>query len=80
MTLAPVQKVSVNMYLSIRMHSLYEFCYRTYINIHKECSSALVKLHPITVYRTFLGECAVPGLNATVCFLWFTNCVLLCDK
>ena len=25
------------------------------------------------------GECAVPGLNATFCFLWFTNCVLLCD-
>ena len=23
------------------------------------------------------GECAVPGLNATFCFLWFTNCVLL---
>ena len=27
-----------------------------------------------------LGECAVPGLNATFCFLWFTNCVLLFDK
>ena len=26
------------------------------------------------------GECAVPGLNATFCFLWFTNCVLLFDK
>ena len=25
------------------------------------------------------GECAVPGLNATFCFLWFTNCVLLFD-
>ena len=25
-------------------------------------------------------ECAVPGLNATFCFLWFTNCVLLSDK
>ena len=26
------------------------------------------------------GECAVPGLNATFSFLWFTNCVLLFDK
>ena len=28
----------------------------------------------------FSGECAVPGLNATFCFLWFTNCVLPFDK
>ena len=34
----------------------------------------------ITVYRTVLGECAVPVLKANFCFLWFTNCVLLCDK
>ena len=27
-----------------------------------------------------IGECAVPGLNATFCFLWFTNCVLLFDE
>ena len=27
-----------------------------------------------------IGECAVPELNATFCFLWFTNCVLLFDK
>ena len=27
-----------------------------------------------------IGECAVPGLNATFCFLWFTNCILLFDK
>ena len=27
-----------------------------------------------------IGECVVPGLNATFCFLWFTNCVLLFDK
>ena len=26
------------------------------------------------------GESTVPGLNATFCFLWFTNCVLLFDK
>ena len=28
----------------------------------------------------YSGECAVPGLNATFCFLWFTNCVLLFDE
>ena len=27
-----------------------------------------------------IGECAVPGLNAILCFLWFTICVLLFDK
>ena len=27
-----------------------------------------------------IGECADPGLNATFCFFWFTNCVLLFDK
>ena len=27
-----------------------------------------------------IGECVVPGLKATFCFLWFTNCVLLFDK
>ena len=59
---------------------LYEFCDRTYIYIQQECHSVLVKLHPITFYRTVSGECAVPGLNATFCFLWFTNCVLLSDK
>ena len=41
--------------------------------------SVLAKLHPITFYR-ISGECAVPGLNATFCFLWFTNGVLLFDK
>ena len=59
---------SVDIYLFVRMHSLYEFCYGTYVYIHKECRSVLVKLHPI-VYRTVLGECTVPVLNATFCFL-----------
>ena len=60
------------------VHSLYEFCYRSYIQ--RECHSVLAKLHPITFYRIISGECAVPGLTATFCFLWFTNCVLLFDK
>ena len=64
--------------LYIYVHSLYEFCYRSYIQ--RECHSVLAKLHPITFYRIISGECAVSGLNATFCFLWFTNCVLLFDK
>ena len=44
----------VNIHLSIRMHSLYEFCYRTYICIHK-CCSVLVKLHPTPSSGLFLG-------------------------
>ena len=31
MTLVPVQKLCVNIYIYIYMQSLYEFCYRTYI-------------------------------------------------
>ena len=49
--------------------------------IHLKIPSAKWQLHPITFYRIISGECAVPGLNATFCFLWFTNCVLrLFDK
>ena len=80
MTLVPVQKLCVNIYVYMYMYvnSLYEFCYRSYIQ--RECHSVLAKLHPITFYRIISGEGAVPGLNATFCFLWFTNCVLLFDK
>ena len=81
MTLVPVQNLYVNIYVYIYIcmyvHSLYEFCYRSHIQ--RECHSVLAKLHPITFYRIVSGECAVPGLNATYCFLWFTNCVLLFD-
>ena len=69
---------SVLIYMYMYVHSLYEFCYWSYIQ--RECHSVLAKLHPITFYRIISGECAVPGLNATFCFLWFTNCVLLFDK
>ena len=49
-----------------------------YIYIQRECHSVLAKLHPITFYRiVFLGNVR---LNATFCFLWFTNCVLLFDR
>ena len=60
MTLVPVQKLCVNIY--IYMHSLYEFCYRTYIYIQQECHSVLAKLHPITFYRiVFLGSARFLG-------------------
>ena len=62
MTFVPVQKLCVNIYIYIYMHFLYEFCYRTYIYIQQECHSVLVKLHPITFYRTvFLGSAQFLG-------------------
>ena len=68
----------IYMYIGMYVHSLYEFCFRSYIQ--RECHSVLAKLHPITFYKIISGECAVPGPNATFCFIWFTNCVLLFDK
>ena len=63
-TLVPVQKLCVNIYIYtyMYMHSLYEFCYRTYIYIQRECNSVLAKLHPITFYRiVFLGSARFLG-------------------
>ena len=54
MTLVPVQKLCVNIYVYICVHSLYEFCYRSYIQ--QECHSVLAKLHPITFYRGVRGS------------------------
>ena len=56
MTLVPVQKLCVNIYVYIYMcvHSLYEFCYKSYIQ--RECHSVLAKLHPITFYRGMRGS------------------------
>ena len=51
---------------------------RIYIYIHKECRS--VEAAPHHSLWDFLGECAVHLLNASFCFLWFTNCVLLYDE
>ena len=62
MTFVPAQKLCVNIYIYIYMHSLYDFYYRTYIYIQQECHSVLVKLHPITFYRTvFLGSARFMG-------------------
>ena len=70
MTLVPVQKLCVNIYIIIYMyvHSLHEFCYRTciyiyiYIFTQRECHSVLAKLHPITFYRiVFQGSARFLG-------------------
>ena len=62
----------IYMYIYIYIYIVYIYIY-IYIYIQQDCRSALVKLHPITFCRTISGECAVPGLNVTFCFLWFTN-------
>ena len=64
-------------YIYIYMYAFFLSGYRTYIYRHRECRSILVKLHPITIYRTVLEECAVPVLNATRCLLWFHQLYLL---
>ena len=52
MTSVPVQKLCVNIYIYIRMRSVIGHIY-----IQQEYRSVLVKLHPITFYRTvFLGS------------------------
>ena len=38
------------------VHSLYEFCYRSYIQ--RECHSVLAKLHPMTFFRGVRGSWA----------------------
>ena len=48
--------VLIYMYIYICVHSLYEFCYRSYIQ--RECHSVLAKLHPIMFYRGVRGSWA----------------------
>ena len=59
------------------MHYLYECCCRTYVYIHKECRSVLVKLQPTTVYRTFCFYFADPVLNAI--FVFFGLPIVSCS-
>ena len=63
----------------IYTHFLYEFCYRTYIHTTGVSFSFDEAAPHHILYDCISGECAVPGMNATVWFLWFTNCVLLSD-
>ena len=71
---------SVLIYIYIYMFSSYEFCYRTYIYIQQECHSVLMKLHPITFYKTgYLGSARF--LSWMPLFVFFglpiVSCVLI---
>ena len=64
----------------IYVHSLYEFCYRTYIYIQRECHSVLAKLQPITFYRiVFLGSAWFLGWMPLFVFFGFpiVSCSLI---
>ena len=85
MTFVPVQELCVNIYLIhiyLYMHFSYEFCFKIYIYIHTTgVSFSIGEAAPHHILKDCIsGECAVPGLNYTFCFLRFTNCVLLSDK
>ena len=68
MTFAPVKKLCFNMH----MRSLYE------LYIQQECHSVLVKLHPITCYRTvFLGSS--PFLGWMPLFVFFVLPIVSCS-
>ena len=59
MTLVPVQKLCVNIYIYICIPYMSSVMWRIYICIYiqRECHSVLAKLHPITFYRiVFLGS------------------------
>ena len=76
-TLVPVQKLCVNIYVYI------------YICVYIPYTSSVIgRIYNGGVIQYWrrscipshsIEECAVPGLNAILCFLWFTNCVLLFD-
>ena len=58
------------------VHSLHEFCYRTYIQ--RGCHSVLAKLHPITFYRiVFMGSARFLGLMPL--FVFFGLPIVSCS-
>ena len=75
MTLVPVQKLCVDIYVYIGMYIPY-----TSSVIGRIYNGIVIQYWRSCTPSRSIGECAVPGLNATFCFLWFTNCVLLFDK
>ena len=72
--------VLIYMYIYMYVHSLYEFCYRLYIQ--RECHSVLAKLHPITFYRGLRGSWAecyfLFSLVYQLCLLFDKNLILGC--
>ena len=75
MTLLPVQKLCVNIYVYIYMYFPY-----TSSAIGRIFNGIVIQYWRSCTPSRSIRECAVPGLNAILCFLWFTNCVLLFDK
>ena len=62
MTLVPVQKLCVNIYIYICIPYMSSVIGRIHIYIQQECHSVLAKLHPITFYKiVFLGSARFQG-------------------
>ena len=74
MTLVPVQKLCVNIYMYICMYIPY-----TSSVIGRIYNGSVIQYWRSCTPSRSIAECAVPGLNSILC-LWFTNCVLLFDK
>ena len=75
MTLVPVQKLCVNIYVYIYMYIPY-----TSSVIGRTYNGSVIQYWRSCTPSRSIGKCAVPGLNANFCFHWFNNCVLLFDK
>ena len=75
MTLVPVQKLCVNIYVYIIVYIPY-----TSSVIGRIYNGSVIQYWRSCTPPRSIGECAVPDLNAILCFLWFTNCVLLFDN
>ena len=75
MTLVPVQKRCVNIYVYIYVYIPY-----TSSVIGRIYNGSVIQYWRSCTPSRSIGECAVPDLNTILCFLWFTNCVLLFDN
>ena len=80
MTLVPVQKLCVNnIYIYVCAFLIWVLLQDVYIYTTGVSFSIGEAAPHHVLWDCISGECTVPGLNATFCFLWFTNCVLLFD-
>ena len=70
MTLVPVQKFCVNIHVYIY---IYMYIPYTSFVIGRIYNGRVIQYWRSCTPSRSIGECAVPGLNATFCFLWFTN-------
>ena len=79
--MVPVQKLCVNIYVYIYIY-IYVCMYIPYTSsvIGRIYNGSVIQYWRSCTPSRSIGECAVPGLNAILCFLWFTNCVLFFDK